>query len=84
MVRIALLIFLVLAVLLVLRVLRVFAAAYPQEVCGLVLVDPSRVEHWETFDAVQAWYASNRPGDWPRIVAACRLVPVARMHPLMM
>jgi pimeloyl-ACP methyl ester carboxylesterase len=56
---------------------RVFAATYPDEVCGLVLVDPSRVDHWETYDHVKAWYAANLPQDWPRIEAACKLVPQA-------
>ena len=54
---------------------RVFAATYPDEVLGLVLVDPARAESYEPFDDVKAWFASNAPQEWPRVEASCRSVP---------
>jgi pimeloyl-ACP methyl ester carboxylesterase len=55
--------------------MRVFAATYPDEVIGLVLVDPARADSYESFDDVRAWFASHRPGDWSRVESTCRRVP---------
>ncbi len=56
---------------------QVFAAEYPQETAGLVLVDPAHasVDLCLSMDEVKAWYMIHQPGDWPRVQAACRGVP---------
>jgi pimeloyl-ACP methyl ester carboxylesterase len=49
--------------------IRVFAASYPEEVSGLVLVDPTHAELVEPFDDVKAWFAARHTQDWPRVEA---------------
>jgi pimeloyl-ACP methyl ester carboxylesterase len=54
---------------------RVFAAMYPHEVCGLVLVDPAHPERSEPLEDVRAWFASHCPEQWPRVEAVCQKLP---------
>ena len=56
---------------------QVFAAEYPGETAGLVLVDPTpaSTDLCLSMDQVKAWYMAHQPEDWPRVDAACRGVP---------
>jgi pimeloyl-ACP methyl ester carboxylesterase len=56
---------------------QVFAAEYPKETAGLVLVDPTpaSTDLCLSMDEVKAWYMIHQPEDWPRVEAACRGVP---------
>jgi pimeloyl-ACP methyl ester carboxylesterase len=56
---------------------QVFAAEYPQETAGLVLVDPTyaSTELCLSIDQVKAWYMAHQPQDWPRVQAVCRDAP---------
>ena len=54
---------------------RVFAARYPQDVSGLVLVDPTHAELVEPLDDVKAWFAVHHPQDWPRVDAVAAKCP---------
>jgi pimeloyl-ACP methyl ester carboxylesterase len=50
---------------------QVFAADYPQETAGLVLVDPTHADAGMclSLDEVKRWYMSHEPDDWPRVEA---------------
>jgi pimeloyl-ACP methyl ester carboxylesterase len=49
--------------------IRVFAAKYPEEVSGLILVDPSQAEIYEPMDDLRAWFSAHHPQDWSRVQA---------------
>jgi pimeloyl-ACP methyl ester carboxylesterase len=55
--------------------MRVFAATYPNEVRGIVLVDPARADSYESFEGVKEWFAANAPEQWPHIEGTCRAMP---------
>jgi pimeloyl-ACP methyl ester carboxylesterase len=48
---------------------------YPQDVCGLVLVDPAHAELVESAEDLKAWFAAHHPGDWSRVEAVAARVP---------
>ena len=56
---------------------QVFAAMYPTETAGLVLVDPTHAssELSLPMDEIKKWYLAHQPEDWPRVEAACRGAP---------
>jgi pimeloyl-ACP methyl ester carboxylesterase len=56
---------------------QVFAAMYPQETAGLVLVDPTHAstELCLSVDQVKTWFMTHQPEDWPRVEAASRGAP---------
>lgn len=56
---------------------QVFAAMYPDETAGLVLVDPTHASEdlCLPYDQVKEWYAAHQPEDWPRIEAGTRGAP---------
>lgn len=56
---------------------QVFAAMYPRETAGLVLIDPTHANADLSLptDQVKAWYMIHQPADWPRIEAATRGAP---------
>jgi pimeloyl-ACP methyl ester carboxylesterase len=55
--------------------MRVFAATYPNEVRGIVLVDPARADSYQSFEDVKVWFAANAPEQWPRVEETCRTMP---------
>jgi pimeloyl-ACP methyl ester carboxylesterase len=48
---------------------QVFAAMYPDETVGLVLVDPTHADPALSLsmDEVKAWYLAHAPNEWPRV-----------------
>jgi pimeloyl-ACP methyl ester carboxylesterase len=46
--------------------IRVFAADHPDEVSGMVLVDPIHAEAIEPFDEAKAWFDTHCPEEWQR------------------
>ena len=56
---------------------QVFAAEYPRETAGLVLVDPTPAitDLCLSMDEVKAWYMTHQPEDWPRVEKYCRGMP---------
>lgn len=56
---------------------QVFAALYPDETAGLVLVDPTWASEdvCYSMDQVREWFLAHAPQDWPRVAAACRGAP---------
>ena len=56
---------------------QVFAATYPKETAGLVLVDPTHAsaDMSLSIKEVKTWYMTHQPNDWPRVQAACRGAP---------
>jgi pimeloyl-ACP methyl ester carboxylesterase len=55
--------------------MRVFAAKYPNETCGLVLVDPTHAEEIEPLDVVGDWFAAHHPDRKDQIEALCAGAP---------
>ena len=56
--------------------IRVFAAMYPQDVSGMVLVDPSEADYfYEPMEDLKAWIAEHCPDDWQHVEAACQHMP---------
>nr|ACS83712.1 alpha/beta hydrolase fold protein [uncultured bacterium AOCefta2] len=53
---------------------QVFAAMYPDETAGLVLVDSTHAsaDLCLSTDEVKAWFMTHQPDDWPRVEAGCR------------
>jgi pimeloyl-ACP methyl ester carboxylesterase len=52
---------------------QVFAAEYPDETAGLVMVDPTHAsaDLCLPIDEVKAWFMAHQPADWPRVEASC-------------
>ena len=46
--------------------IRVFAAAHPDEVSGMVLVDPIHAEAIGSFEDSKTWFATHCPEEWQR------------------
>jgi pimeloyl-ACP methyl ester carboxylesterase len=51
---------------------RVFAARHPQEVSGIVLVDPTQINRYESLAEIREWFAARSPNDWERVEASCK------------
>lgn len=51
---------------------QVFAAMYPDETAGLVMVDPTHTsaELCLPIDEVKTWFMAHQPADWPRVEAS--------------
>ncbi|HWB10346.1 MAG TPA: alpha/beta hydrolase [Pirellulales bacterium] len=56
---------------------RVFAAMYPDEVAGMILVDPTQVNVYEPMEAMESWFAVRHPKDWLTVDKYCRQAPDA-------
>lgn len=56
---------------------RVYAALYPDEVSGLVLVDPTQVNAYESMEDIHSWFNAHNPEDWEAVRAACDQRPEA-------
>ncbi len=54
---------------------RVFAATYPDEVAGLVLVDPLHIKTYESMEEIQSWFNEHCRQDWDTVNAYCHQVP---------
>lgn len=54
---------------------RVFAGMYPGEVGGMVLVDPTRAESYESMEELKGWFAAHCPEEWARVEAQCAKAP---------
>lgn len=54
---------------------RVFAATYPDEVSGIVLVDPARADSYESMEDVKAWFLAHHPAEWPKVEMWFQAVP---------
>ncbi len=56
---------------------RIFAATYPDEVAGLVLVDPTQINAYESMEEIQSWFYEHCPQDWDTVNAYCHQTPKA-------
>jgi len=54
---------------------RVFAALYPDEVSGIVLIDPTQVNACESMEEIKNWFGAHCPQDWKAVRAACDQSP---------
>jgi pimeloyl-ACP methyl ester carboxylesterase len=56
---------------------QVFAAMFPDETAGLVLVDPTHASADLCLSAedVKVWFTDHDPDDWPRVESACASAP---------
>ncbi len=51
---------------------RIFAATYPDEVAGLVLLDPTQINAYESMEEIQSWFYEHCRQDWDTVNAYCR------------
>ena len=54
---------------------RVFAATYPDETGGLVLVDPTHHKAYESMEDIQKWFYEHCREDWDTVNAFCHQIP---------
>ena len=54
---------------------RVFASLYPEEVSGMILVDPTQVSSYESMEEIKAWFATHCPQDWDTVETYCNQMP---------
>lgn len=61
---------------------QVFAADFPEDTAGLVLVDPTHADAAMclSLNEVKAWYAAKEPTDWPRVEAALERSGPVELH----
>ncbi len=52
---------------------RVFAGMYPEEVAGMVLVDPTEADTYESMESLHAWFVANHPELWARVEELAKL-----------
>ncbi len=50
---------------------RIFAATYPDEVAGLVLVDPTQINAYKSMEEIQSWFYEHCRQDWDTVNAYC-------------
>ncbi len=58
---------------------RVFAMAYPQEVSGMVLVDPTQINVYEPMSEIRTWFEAHCLQDWNAVEAYCDVLPEHQM-----
>ena len=56
---------------------RVFAAQYPDEVSGIVLVDPTQINTYESMEEIKSWFDAHCSQDWDVVRAHCEQSPEA-------